>query len=193
MVKPARGRPRSKKAQRAVLQAAADLYLELGYDKTTMEGIAGRAGVSKQTVYRWWGSKAKILLEVLTSEYVSFPVPGPDTRQSLRDDLVAWMRQIADERDDGAATNQIINMVVSIVMAGDQEAKPVYQQLIWPIEAAVKQRFVDAVNHESAVFSTDPRFAAELFMSGFLARLIFGEALDDRWVDQLLQAVMRSQ
>ena len=192
-MKVARGRPRSKKAQQAVLQAAADLYLDLGYDKTTMEGIAGRAGVSKQTVYRWWGSKAKILLEVLTSEYVRFPVPGPDTTQSLRDDLVAWIRQIADERHNGAATNQIINMVVSIVMAGDQEATPVYQQLIWPLEAAVKKRFVDAANHQKAVFSTDPTFAAELFMSCFLARLIFGESLDEQWVDQLLQAVTTSQ
>src|SRR5699024_9259506 len=117
-VKKARGRPRSKKAQQAVLQADADLYVDLGYDKTTMEGIAGRAGVSKQTVYRWWGSKAKILLEVLTSEYVRFPVPGPDATHSLRDDLVAWITQIADERHNGAATNQIINMLVSIVMAG---------------------------------------------------------------------------
>ena len=192
-MKKARGRPRSKKAQQAVLQAAADLYVDLGYDKTTMEGIAGRAGVSKQTVYRWWGSKAKILLEVLTSEYVRFPVPGPDATHSLRDDLVAWITQIADERHNGAATNQIINMLVSIVMAGDQEAKPVYQQLIWPVDAAVKQRFLDAAKQENSVFTTDPTFAAELFMSCFLARLIFGEPLDDQWVDQLLEAVTTSQ
>src|SRR5699024_12763524 len=112
---------------------------------------------------------------------------------SMHDDMVAWIKQIADEQHNGSATNQIIIMLVSSVMAGDQEAKPVYQQLIWPVEAAVKQRFLDPAKQENTVFTSDPTFAAELIMSCFLARLIFGEPLDDQWVDQLLEAVTTSQ
>ncbi|MDL4817226.1 TetR/AcrR family transcriptional regulator [Actinomadura opuntiae] len=36
-----------------------------GHRALTMEGIARRAGVSKQTLYRWWSSPAQILLEAL--------------------------------------------------------------------------------------------------------------------------------
>ena len=58
-----RGRPRSETAREAVLHAADDLLVELGYEALTMKGIAERAGVGRQTVYRWWSSKAEILFE----------------------------------------------------------------------------------------------------------------------------------
>lgn len=57
------GRPRSEQARAAVLHAVDDLLVEIGYAEMTMKGIAERAGVSRQTVYRWWSNKAEILFE----------------------------------------------------------------------------------------------------------------------------------
>ncbi|MCP3765764.1 MULTISPECIES: TetR/AcrR family transcriptional regulator [unclassified Streptomyces] len=54
---------RSERSRRAIYDAALALVVEIGYPKTTIEGIAARAGVGKQTIYRWWGSKADVLLE----------------------------------------------------------------------------------------------------------------------------------
>lgn len=62
------GRPRSESARTAVLHAVDDLLLEVGYAAMTMKGIAERAGVSRQTVYRWWSSKAEILLEASAAD-----------------------------------------------------------------------------------------------------------------------------
>jgi AcrR family transcriptional regulator len=59
------GRPRSEEARLAVLGAAVALVGEGGSALATMDAIARRAGVSKQTVYRWWSSPAEILLEAL--------------------------------------------------------------------------------------------------------------------------------
>ncbi|CAN5649228.1 TetR/AcrR family transcriptional regulator [soil metagenome] len=47
----------------AVLHAVDDLLVEVGYAEMTMKGIAERAGVGRQTVYRWWSTKAEILFE----------------------------------------------------------------------------------------------------------------------------------
>ncbi len=62
------GRPRSEQARDAVLHAADDLLLEVGYAALTMKGIAERAGVGRQTVYRWWSTKAEILFEASVAD-----------------------------------------------------------------------------------------------------------------------------
>lgn len=62
---PARGRRRSEQTRLAILTAAYELTNEVGYPDLTIEGIAARAGAGKQTVYRWWLTKADVLLEAL--------------------------------------------------------------------------------------------------------------------------------
>ena len=62
------GRPRSERARRAVLHAVDDLLVDVGYAAMTMKGIAERAGVGRQTVYRWWSNKAEILLEASAAD-----------------------------------------------------------------------------------------------------------------------------
>lgn len=47
----------------AVLHAVDDLFVEEGYTAMTLKGIAERASVSRQTIYRWWSTKAEILFE----------------------------------------------------------------------------------------------------------------------------------
>lgn len=62
------GRPRSEQARAAVLYAVDDLLLEVGYAEMTMKSIAQKAGVSRQTVYRWWSNKAEILFEASATD-----------------------------------------------------------------------------------------------------------------------------
>jgi AcrR family transcriptional regulator len=86
------GRPRSERARRAVLHAVDDLLVDVGYAAMTMKGIAERAGVGRQTLYRWWTTKAEILLEAIVddvAEELTTP-PGPDAA----DDLFAYLRAL---------------------------------------------------------------------------------------------------
>lgn len=80
----ARGRPRSERSRRAILDAAAKLLTERGYADITIEGIAAEAGVGKTTIYRWWSTKAAIYID-LYSELASQIVPPPDTGSVERD------------------------------------------------------------------------------------------------------------
>ena len=61
----ARGRPRSERAKVAVLDAASDLLVAGGIEAVTMEAIAARSKVSKATLYKWWPSRAHVMLESL--------------------------------------------------------------------------------------------------------------------------------
>ncbi|MCX4237739.1 TetR/AcrR family transcriptional regulator [Streptomyces sp. NPDC020707] len=91
-----RGRPRSESARAAVLHAVDDLLVEVGYAALTMKGIAERAGVGRQTVYRWWSNKAEVLYEasaIDAREELSVPRSG-DPRKDLKaylDALVGFL------------------------------------------------------------------------------------------------------
>jgi AcrR family transcriptional regulator len=84
---------RSEEARMAVLEAADDLLAERGFAAVTIEGIAARAGVAKQTIYRWWNSKADILFEALAVDAAEHFTPADhgDLGSDLRDHL----RQLA--------------------------------------------------------------------------------------------------
>jgi len=78
---------RDENARRAVLHAADDLLVERGFGGVTIEGIAARAGVAKQTIYRWWPSKVDVLLDTLIADAVAVPDTGSAvdcTRRYLR-------------------------------------------------------------------------------------------------------------
>jgi AcrR family transcriptional regulator len=65
------------------------LAAEAGYAELTIEGIAARAGVGKQTIYRWWPSKADVLLEAGAAK-ADLDVPVTD-HGSYRADLRAFL------------------------------------------------------------------------------------------------------
>jgi AcrR family transcriptional regulator len=65
------GRKRSQESRLAILTAAFELTAELGYAGLTIEGIAARSGTGKQTIYRWWPSKADVLLDALPPRPIS--------------------------------------------------------------------------------------------------------------------------
>lgn len=65
---PRPGRKRSEASRQAILAAAADLIAEMGYGALTIEKIAQRAGTGKQTIYRWWPSKADVVMDALAAK-----------------------------------------------------------------------------------------------------------------------------
>ncbi|HEY1479973.1 MAG TPA: TetR/AcrR family transcriptional regulator [Gaiellales bacterium] len=84
---------RNEHARRAVLHAADDLLAERGFAGVTIEGIAARAGVAKQTIYRWWPSKAEVLLDTLIED--SETRLSPPATGSARNDARRYLRSLA--------------------------------------------------------------------------------------------------
>nr|WP_199563685.1 TetR/AcrR family transcriptional regulator [Streptomyces sp. AC1-42W] len=80
----------------AVLNAADDLLVERGFSALTIEGIAQRAGVAKQTIYRWWKSKVDILLDTLTDDAREALEWRPDTDAGAEEALTSHLRRVAD-------------------------------------------------------------------------------------------------
>jgi AcrR family transcriptional regulator len=83
------GRKRSEQSRLAILTAAYELVGEIGYARLTIEGIAARAGTGKQTIYRWWPSKADVVLDALATK-ADLHIPIPD-EGSYAADLQAFL------------------------------------------------------------------------------------------------------
>jgi AcrR family transcriptional regulator len=84
---------RSEEARMAVLEAADDLLAERGFAGTTIEGIAARAQVAKQTIYRWWTSKTDILFDALAEDAAAYFTASDG--DDLGSDLRHHLRQLA--------------------------------------------------------------------------------------------------
>lgn len=80
-------RRRDAAVHRAILAATVELLEASGFQQLTIEAIAARAGVGKQTIYRWWPSKAAVVLEAYIAAGFE-RVPTPDTG-TLTEDLEA--------------------------------------------------------------------------------------------------------
>jgi AcrR family transcriptional regulator len=69
----------------------------------TIEGIAARAGVAKQTIYRWWSSKVDILMDAFIEDMAQHLTP-PD-HGDVGMDLRTQLARLADflTNDDAGA------------------------------------------------------------------------------------------
>ncbi|MEU0007959.1 TetR/AcrR family transcriptional regulator [Streptomyces sp. NPDC006314] len=79
-----------------MLHAADDLLVERGFAALTIEGIAQRAGVAKQTIYRWWKSKVDILLDTLTDDAREALEWRVDEGGSVEEALTSHLQRVAD-------------------------------------------------------------------------------------------------
>ena len=79
-----------------MLQATIDVIAEQGVMGISIDTVAARSGVSKATIYRHWGSRARLIHAAISS--LQPPSIEPDTG-SLRDDLLALLTSLVDYFD----------------------------------------------------------------------------------------------
>jgi AcrR family transcriptional regulator len=83
--KRAPGRPRSDATQRAIMDATIDLVGSENYPDVTIEKIAARAKVGKQSIYRWWPTKADLVLDAFTLHSLQGMPPVIQTADAFAD------------------------------------------------------------------------------------------------------------
>ncbi|HVU61507.1 MAG TPA: TetR/AcrR family transcriptional regulator [Mycobacteriales bacterium] len=103
------GRPRDPRVDDAIRQATLELLVEDGYQATTIQAIARRAGVSAPSVYRRWSSKAELIEEAV------FPsgLLAPEARTGdVITDLAPYCLQILNYLADPAIRAAIPGLLV---------------------------------------------------------------------------------
>jgi AcrR family transcriptional regulator len=168
-----RGRPRSERARRAILAAAAEMLLEQGVAHVSMGAVAERAGVSKATIYRWWPSKEMLALEALLDWTVAGET-DTDTG-SLREDLLAhvlpWVREIR-ERPFG----RVIAALVAEAHADEQLAVAYREHFVEQRRLPLRTAFERAVARGEISTELDIEAAVDLVYGPVYHRIIHGHA-----------------
>ncbi|GGO44857.1 TetR/AcrR family transcriptional regulator [Streptomyces lasiicapitis] len=165
---------RSERSRRAIYEAALALVGEVGYPKMTIEAIAARAGVGKQTIYRWWPSKSAVLLDAFfdLSEQASAELSEkagldevataiPDTgdlEADLKYVLRATVDEMTDPKFDGPARALAAEGVVN-----EQLGVEFVEKLLEPQLQLYVDRLRAGQERGEVAPGIDPRIALELW------------------------------
>ncbi|MBX9393012.1 TetR/AcrR family transcriptional regulator [Streptomyces sp. TRM72054] len=172
---------RSEKSRRAIYDAALTLVGEVGYPKTTIEGIAARAGVGKQTIYRWWSSKADVLLEAFldlgeqAAEQAAEQGAPPGAEYAIPDtgDLAADLKHVLRATVDELLDPKFEAPSRALAAEGlvnEQLGREFVTKLLEPQLQLYVQRLRSAQDAGQVRPDIDPRIALELFVSPLAQR-----------------------
>ncbi|GAA1181060.1 AcrR family transcriptional regulator [Kitasatospora gansuensis] len=184
---------RSERSRQAILTAAAELVTELGYARLTIEAIAARAGVGKQTIYRWWPSKGAVVFDALlagnANEAGSLALP--DTGD-VAADLRTLLRGTADELASpflGSAGRALAAEVLTDPKLLDEYR----ERLLGPLLEVTRQRLRAARTAGQLAADADPDLAVELLYGPMYYRWLHGLGpLDHGYADRLVELVLRA-
>jgi AcrR family transcriptional regulator len=161
-----------------------------GYESVTIEGLAAEADVSKQTIYRWWPSKAAILGEAL----LEGELPGADislaTTDDLAADLKAWVAAMTTQL--GSAENTALARALIAVTATDPElGAALNRRLADPIVAWIVQRIDLAKAAGDVRADADAQVVADQFVATASYAALLGRPFTTERVNATVDVLLR--
>lgn len=184
--RPTRGRPRSQKARRAVLDAARTIIEKSGYEAATIEAIAERAGVAKTTIYRSWPNRAALVVDLLMEmAQDAVPMPsGPDPLGAMRTE----MRGIARAADH--LMGRLLTSLVSEAQRDPEIRAALLDGLFHPRTQATA-KMVRKAQESGALRKDIPAHVAVDLLVGplFYRMLVRHQPLTDTFVSQVFRVV----
>lgn len=182
---------RSGRAHRAILSATRELVADVGYSRLTIEAIAAAAGVGKQTIYRWWPSKAAVLfdaiLEANSDEEGSVELPDTgDLESDLRFVLRGTVAVLTEPAND-----RLQRAMIAEIQTDTGVGEELVRRLLRPQLDACAARIAIAVRAGQVDESVDNGLVAELLFGPIFYRWLLrtGE-LDDAFADGVLATAL---
>ncbi|HEV2580043.1 MAG TPA: TetR/AcrR family transcriptional regulator [Ktedonobacteraceae bacterium] len=116
-------------AQQAILDATLTFLATEGFDAMSIEAIAAKAGVGKQTIYRWWASKEALVIDAIKS-WQQTQTPVIDTG-SLREDFLVMTRS-AFQAWNGSDARGLAMNILGVMTTHPHVYQAFYDQVVAP-------------------------------------------------------------
>ena len=183
------GRPRSRRADEAIREAALELLAELGYTGLSMDSLAEHARVSKATIYRRWPSKEEMVASLL-DEFVG-EVAVPDTG-STREEIRAAVERVAHFYRWSAA-GRVIAALVSEMASHPRVAGVVRSRFESPWRLVLRSVLKRGIERGDLRSDVDLDVASDLLTGPIVYRtLLAGGAMGRAYVQALADEVYRA-
>ncbi len=129
-----KGRPRSEKSRKAILNATNKLLLQSSVQELSIEAIAKKAKVGKTTIYRWWPNKTAVVMDALASQPgMQTPLP---TASSHTEAIVMQLEKLVRLLD--SHNGQTIAQLFSEAQADEKSQQIFNDNLLEPLMDAIK-------------------------------------------------------
>lgn len=156
----AKGRPKSEEKKQQIYRAATQLFLDKGYDNVSMDEVAERAGVSKQTVYSHFDNKERLFCACVEERCTSHQMTQGFFEQDLP--LRDMLLELAHHFNDLLLSPEAIRLKRLLCAQAEQNPKLselFYQSGPQPLKARVKD-YLDAQVRKGRLRIADTATAA---------------------------------
>ncbi|MDN6149444.1 MAG: TetR/AcrR family transcriptional regulator [Yaniella sp.] len=186
-----RGRPRSTTSHQAVLTAVARLLEEQNhdYETLTIEGIAAEASVGKQTIYRWWSTKASVLLEAILTGHVKMHIAEVNDTGDLRADLRQWVQVLRGSLFDAQSVSLARSLVTAAIVE-EVNLEDYLTQNDLELTAVPYRRLTKEAAGGGLRTDTDLSATLGALVYPIILRLISGVTPEPEWLDALVDVVV---
>ena len=174
---------RDEHARIAVLHAADDLLVERGFGGVTIEGIAARAGVAKQTIYRWWPSKVDILLDTLiedASRQLAIPDAGSAVGSARR-----YLRSLARFLNENPA-GKVLLALIGQAQHDQAMAATFHRRYLDPQRRAEREMLQRGIASGELAADLDVDAALDALLGPILYRALTEAQIPESFVDGLI-------
>jgi AcrR family transcriptional regulator len=182
-----RGRPRRASARPAILEATLDLLAKGGFQEATIDAIAARAGVGRNTIYRRWDSKEELIAEALHELTAELDVHEADDFYGL---LLDWIRDFARVFAD-PSFGRILPAVLGELQTNPAFARVYAERVVRPRYDALLELLRDGLERGELRPDADVEQIADLLSGPPFVRLLpLGlPPLTVRYAEELLETI----
>jgi AcrR family transcriptional regulator len=180
---------RAEAREQAILDAALELLMEVGYDRLSIDALAERARAGKATIYRHWSGKAQIVAEAVRRlKTVGSPEVPIDTG-SLRGDLMGEMNQVCMTMDSEDAA--IISGVLSAMRTDPELAHLIRTQVLDSKRGKFDGIIERAVRRGELPAGSTADLVEEVIPALVVNRLVIqGESLGDEFATHVVDDIV---
>ena len=182
------GRARSDSSRVAILSAALRLLETMPLQQISIETIAREAGVGKATIYRWWASKASIVIEAFVQYHVSHTAIPKDLASSKA--LARHIQLMVDEY--GGLSGRIVSQILAEGQSDPSVLREFRERFWYGRRALVRELVEDARRQGEFRTDMDADFQmdilyAPIYMRLFMKHLPLDRKFADTHVDVMLE------